>query len=189
MNLPLPRCAKLDFRVAFFLIIHVPSRFCHEDQIIIAVACQAGLVDIGKSVQNSIIAADPACGFERRGFQAGFESFALPPAAPAPVSASGTAAEPLVIIDESPATAPAAHGIPGESLPLLANDGHVRPMETIEADAIRFAIDRYRGRMTEVARRLKIGRSTLYRKLKEFGYEPGPETGEAPPEPAHTVAK
>ena len=34
---------------------------------------------------------------------------------------------------------------------------------------IRFAITHYRGRMTEVSRRLGIGRSTLYRKLKDLG--------------------
>jgi transcriptional regulator of acetoin/glycerol metabolism len=39
----------------------------------------------------------------------------------------------------------------------------------MEADMIRLALGRYRGRMTEVARRLGIGRSTLYRKMREFG--------------------
>ena len=48
-------------------------------------------------------------------------------------------------------------------------DGHLRPLEAIEADVIRLAIGHYRGRMTEVARRLGIGRSTLYRKLGELG--------------------
>jgi hypothetical protein len=48
----------------------------------------------------------------------------------------------------------------------------------MEAETIRFAIDRYRGRMTEVARRLRIGRSTLYRKLKELGYDTGSESAE-----------
>ncbi|MBI5865362.1 MAG: helix-turn-helix domain-containing protein [Planctomycetes bacterium] len=38
---------------------------------------------------------------------------------------------------------------------------------------IRIAIEHYGGRMTEVARRLGIGRSTLYRKLKEYGLEEG----------------
>ena len=38
-----------------------------------------------------------------------------------------------------------------------------------EPDVIRLAIGHYRGRMTEVARRLGIGRSTLYRKLGELG--------------------
>ena len=36
---------------------------------------------------------------------------------------------------------------------------------------IRMAISHYDGHMSEVARRLGIGRSTLYRKLKEFGLE------------------
>ena len=52
---------------------------------------------------------------------------------------------------------------------LYDQDGHLRPLESIEADVIRLAIGHYRGRMTEVARRLGIGRSTLYRKLAELG--------------------
>lgn len=54
---------------------------------------------------------------------------------------------------------------------LFQNDGHIRPIEDIEADIIRLAIGHYRGRMTEVARRLGIGRSTLYRKLGEIGID------------------
>jgi DNA-binding NtrC family response regulator len=56
-------------------------------------------------------------------------------------------------------------------LSLLTKEGHLRTMEEIEAEAIRFAIEVYGGRMSEVARRLGIGRSTLYRKLKEYGLE------------------
>ena len=41
----------------------------------------------------------------------------------------------------------------------------------MESEIIRMAIARYDGHMSEVARRLGIGRSTLYRKLKEFGLE------------------
>ncbi|WP_425529811.1 helix-turn-helix domain-containing protein, partial [Stenotrophomonas maltophilia] len=44
-------------------------------------------------------------------------------------------------------------------------------METLEAEVIRFALQFYRGRMSEVSRRLGIGRSTLYRKLKDLGLE------------------
>ena len=50
-------------------------------------------------------------------------------------------------------------------------DGNLRPLEEIEADVIRLAIGHYRGRMTEVARRLGIGRSTLYRKLGDLGID------------------
>src|SRR5437868_459863 len=60
-------------------------------------------------------------------------------------------------------------GAPGVTL--YSGDGHVRPLEEIEADIIRLAIGHYRGRMTEVARRLGIGRSTLYRKLGELGID------------------
>ncbi len=54
---------------------------------------------------------------------------------------------------------------------LYTGDGHLRPLEEIEADVIRLAIGHYRGRMTEVARRLGIGRSTLYRKLSDLGID------------------
>ena len=54
---------------------------------------------------------------------------------------------------------------------LFRPDGNLRPLEEIEADVIRLAIGHYRGRITEVARRLGIGRSTLYRKLGELGID------------------
>ncbi|VVT19525.1 sigma-54-dependent transcriptional regulator [Erythrobacter sp. EC-HK427] len=54
---------------------------------------------------------------------------------------------------------------------LYTGDGNLRPLEEIEADVIRLAIGHYRGRMTEVARRLGIGRSTLYRKLTDLGID------------------
>ncbi len=51
----------------------------------------------------------------------------------------------------------------------IGADGEIRKLQDIEADMIRLAIGHYEGRMTRVARALGIGRSTLYRKLKEFG--------------------
>jgi DNA-binding NtrC family response regulator len=56
-------------------------------------------------------------------------------------------------------------------MPLLQANGHIRRMTDVEGDMIRFAISHYHGRMTEVARRLGIGRSTLYRKLGELGID------------------
>src|SRR3984893_4325251 len=53
------------------------------------------------------------------------------------------------------------------TLAMLTNAGEMRPLEELESEIIRFAISHYRGQMSEVARRLKIGRSTLYRKLDE----------------------
>jgi DNA-binding NtrC family response regulator len=55
------------------------------------------------------------------------------------------------------------------TMALLDESGQVRPLEEIESELIRFAIAHYRGRMSEVARRLRIGRSTLYRKLEGLG--------------------
>jgi DNA-binding NtrC family response regulator len=78
-----------------------------------------------------------------------------------------------LILEEAPATspqAPFAAPIPSaDALPLIDASGQVRPLEELEADVIRFAIARYRGQMSEVARRLRIGRSTLYRKLDDLG--------------------
>ncbi|MEL6818003.1 MAG: sigma-54 dependent transcriptional regulator [Pseudomonadota bacterium] len=52
---------------------------------------------------------------------------------------------------------------------LAWNDrGDIRSLADIEERVIRLAIDKYNGRMSEVARRLEIGRSTLYRKLKDY---------------------
>lgn len=63
---------------------------------------------------------------------------------------------------------------PGEGhISLVDASGQVRPLEEVEADMIRFAIERYRGRMSEVARRLRIGRSTLYRKISDLQLDTG----------------
>jgi len=56
-------------------------------------------------------------------------------------------------------------------LRLLDDHGEVRKLEDIEAASIRFALAHYRGQMSQVARKLGIGRSTLYRKMKESGIE------------------
>jgi len=56
-------------------------------------------------------------------------------------------------------------------IPAVTDRGEIRSLEAIEADMIRLALGRYRGHMTEVAKRLGIGRSTLYRKMREFGLE------------------
>ena len=64
-----------------------------------------------------------------------------------------------------------SHMHEGVGVMLYTEDGNLRPLEEIEADVIRLAIGHYRGRMTEVARRLGIGRSTLYRKLSDLGID------------------
>jgi DNA-binding NtrC family response regulator len=54
---------------------------------------------------------------------------------------------------------------------ILDGRGHLRTLEDIERDLIQLAIEIYAGHMSEVARRLGIGRSTLYRKVREQGLE------------------
>jgi DNA-binding NtrC family response regulator len=54
---------------------------------------------------------------------------------------------------------------------VLDERGHLRTLEEIERDLIQLAIEIYAGHMSEVARRLGIGRSTLYRKVREQGIE------------------
>jgi DNA-binding NtrC family response regulator len=96
------------------------------------------------------------------------------------VSSDAIAVQPL--IEPSPAMVsswpeperPFGREVPplaAHSLPLTDPQGDVRPLEDIERDTIRFAISHYRGQMSEVARRLRIGRSTLYRKLEGLGLD------------------
>jgi DNA-binding NtrC family response regulator len=77
-------------------------------------------------------------------------------------------------LDAGPAMAPSSPPIHG-SVALLDSHGDVRPLDDIESETIRFAIAHYRGQMSEVARRLQIGRSTLYRKLENLGLAERPE--------------
>jgi DNA-binding NtrC family response regulator len=63
---------------------------------------------------------------------------------------------------------PSADGAP---VRVMDEAGHLRTLEAVERDLIQLAIEVYAGHMTEVARRLGIGRSTLYRKVREQGLE------------------
>jgi DNA-binding NtrC family response regulator len=54
---------------------------------------------------------------------------------------------------------------------MMDREGEIRPLAEVEADMIRLAIEHYDGRMSLVARRLGIGRSTLYRKVRELGLD------------------
>ncbi len=103
----------------------------------------------------------------------GFET-AVPPA-PAPVADRGAFEGPALLgaeasvprtIELRPERSNGAIGIPA-----MSDNGDIRSLDAIEADMIRLALGRYRGHMTEVAKRLGIGRSTLYRKMQEYGLE------------------
>ncbi len=93
------------------------------------------------------------------------------PAAPHPVEIK-IPEGPAIIGGDLPALMP-THTANGSSLgiPATLEDGHMRRLDDIEADMIKMALERYRGHMSQVARKLGIGRSTLYRKVRDMGLE------------------
>ena len=173
------------------LAMHFLARFAAEEGRRINGICKEGLElltsyswpgnvrQLENALFRAVVLADgpqlTVCEFPQiaahvEGFQA-----AIPPA-PAPVDTrpvvTGPAmlgAENLVpntVEVEAPAGGKGALGIQA-----VTDQGEIRSLEAMEADMIRLALGRYRGHMTEVARRLGIGRSTLYRKMREFGLE------------------
>jgi DNA-binding NtrC family response regulator len=95
-------------------------------------------------------------------------------------SALGTTPSEPARLPEPAAVPPAPPPLPRNALILTGAQGHVRPFAEIERDTIANALRHYEGQMTEVARRLGIGRSTLYRKLKELGLEDADRTDASP---------
>ncbi|MFB6419123.1 MULTISPECIES: sigma-54-dependent transcriptional regulator [Bradyrhizobium] len=107
------------------------------------------------------------------GDQLGLGDFPLLASQPHPATEIPTA--PLMLEPAATPSMVSGNEIPIAPLPaagtlaMLTPTGDVRALEDMENEIIRFAISHYRGQMSEVARRLKIGRSTLYRKLDEAG--------------------
>ena len=84
------------------------------------------------------------------------------PSAPVGQPAEHVAAAPSGTLSVTSPDAPVA---------LMDEHGNLRTLEEIERDLIAFAIEHYSGHMSEVSRKLGIGRSTLYRKVREFGLD------------------
>jgi len=99
-----------------------------------------------------------------------------------PAAVHASAVRELAAVE--PAAPPLAFAEAGQpisspgSLELLDAHGEIRPLDEMENEILRFAITHYHGQMSEVARRLRIGRSTLYRKLKDLGFPEPAEHGE-----------
>ena len=72
---------------------------------------------------------------------------------------------------ETPASEATGEAQPDSPVRIIDARGHLRTLEEIERDLIQHAIEVYSGHMSEIARRLGIGRSTLYRKVREQGLE------------------
>lgn len=94
--------------------------------------------------------------------------------------AAPIASEPQAFVPGGPPVIAAqpVHAASPYALSATDGAGHMRKLDEIESEIIRLAISRYEGHMSEVARRLGIGRSTLYRKLKELGLDTGEEAEE-----------
>jgi DNA-binding NtrC family response regulator len=89
-----------------------------------------------------------------------------------PPEAAPTRATPSATPMAAPTAADLAADMPTTApVRILDERGHLRTLEDIERDLIQLAIEIYAGHMSEVARRLGIGRSTLYRKVREQGLE------------------
>ena len=98
----------------------------------------------------------------------GHSDAAMVPINTAGMSAPHTASEFAQIYVPAPE---AATTQPGGAVIVLDAQGHLKRLEVIEGEMIRLAIDKYDGHMSEVARRLGIGRSTLYRKVRDLGLD------------------
>jgi DNA-binding NtrC family response regulator len=167
------------------LLRHFLARFCAEENRRItsisgeAMARLTALEWPGniRQLENAVYRAVVMSDAEQLGL-ADFPQLAAPPAPPA----REPSGEPLVIEPAAHLIAPemmAGNEIPiaplsgAGTLTMLTDGGELRPLEDMEAEIIRFAISHYRGQMSEVARRLKIGRSTLYRKLDDAAVDEG----------------
>ena len=95
---------------------------------------------------------------------------AAPPAPAKPVLPHGAAAMTGLANVVRSTGGPVSDGM-AIGIPAVTAGGHIRKLEDVEADMIRLALNRYRGQMSEVARKLGIGRSTLYRKMRDLGLE------------------
>jgi DNA-binding NtrC family response regulator len=73
----------------------------------------------------------------------------------------------------APATAGQAPvaALPDDVILTSNEDGRGRELKEIESDAIRMSLERCKGQMSEAARQLGIGRTTLYRKVRQYGLD------------------
>jgi len=91
--------------------------------------------------------------------------------APPPEAVAPAASHPAGAAAQPPSAGEMMAAMPQPPVRILDDRGHLRTLEEIERDLIQHAIEVYAGHMSEVARRLGIGRSTLYRKVREQGLE------------------
>jgi DNA-binding NtrC family response regulator len=162
------------------LLRHFLARFCAEENHPISGISGEAMAHLSqlewpgniRQLENAVYRAVVMSDSDQLGLADFPQAVAHPPAMPE----AHYHAEPLIVESAFHSTAPAM--VSGKEIPIaplpsngmlamLTNAGEMRQLEEMETEIIRFAISHYRGQMSEVARRLKIGRSTLYRKLDE----------------------
>jgi DNA-binding NtrC family response regulator len=74
--------------------------------------------------------------------------------------------------------------LPDDCVPLVKPDGSLRSLEEVEAAAIDYALIAC-GSSSAAADMLGIGRSTLYRKMRELGLQPKRGRGRPPTQSAN----
>lgn len=163
------------------LLRHFLARFCaEENRHITGISGEAmthlsqlewpgNIRQLENAVYRAVVMSD--------GDELGLADFPMAAAQSPPITDTDSQhGDPLIVAPAFHSTVPAmvsGSEIPIAPLPIsgtlamLTSAGEMRPLEEMETEIIRFAISHYRGQMSEVARRLKIGRSTLYRKLDE----------------------
>jgi DNA-binding NtrC family response regulator len=173
------------------LLRHFLARFCAEENRHISGIDGEAMTHLSqlewpgniRQLENAVYRAVVMSDHDQLGL-ADFPQAAAQPAAT--LDAISHDSEPLVLGPAFAPTEPAMVSgteIPIAPLPaagtlaMLTGAGEMRPLEELESEIIRFAISHYRGQMSEVARRLKIGRSTLYRKLDETGGDESARSG------------
>lgn len=169
------------------LLRHFMARFCAEENrpitgingeamaLLGELAWPGNVRQLENAVYRAVVMSDGGqlgvSDFPQAGIlSAGSASMSAEPLTMAASSAThATDMIPGTEIPIAPAPTPVSERFPPAygALGMIGEDGEVRPLADMEAETIRFAISHYRGQMSEVARRLKIGRSTLYRKLDE----------------------
>lgn len=134
-----------------------------------------------RGIAVPVVAAVTSAGLDgaESALKAGARDFVVKPAGALRLKVSIANALAFGSQRRAPAAEPAGTLIPfpvaetvdesGLNLSLLDRSGHARPLAHLERDAIAAAVSLYGGRMSEVARRLGIGRSTLYRRLGDLG--------------------
>jgi DNA-binding NtrC family response regulator len=162
------------------LLRHFLARFCAEENRPITGISGEAMTHLSqlewpgniRQLENAVYRAVVMSDTDQLGLADFPQAPTQPPSMPHPYNQ----AEPLIVGPAFHSTVPAM--VSGTEIPIaplstagtlamLTSAGEMRPLEEMETEIIRFAISHYRGQMSEVARRLKIGRSTLYRKLDE----------------------